>query len=190
MESAGQTRALIGSVFSVEDEAVRARIDRWARPYADAMGALGIADLADPATVTACYPLHPLAALVLPELCSRYGQHERTLFSFLTSPHAASASSFLSATNLPARGALPSLGIEAVYDYFVGTGALNIASDRQSSRWTEIATRLRDSHGLTSPQSRLAKAIALLNLVSTTGIIRASRQILALADRSAVQVTL
>ncbi len=185
VESAGQTRALIGTVFNVEDQAVGARIDRWARPYADTMRALGIADLADPAAVASCYPLHPLAALVLPELCSRYGQHERTLFSFLTSPHAASASSFLSATNLPARGPLPSLGIEAVYGYFVGTGALNIASARQSSRWTEIATRLRDSHGLTPPQSRLAKAIALLNLVSTTGIIRASRQILALADRGA-----
>ena len=183
VESAGQTRALIGTVFNVEDETVRARIERWAQPHAETMRALGVADLADAATVASCYPLHPLAALVLPELCSRYGQHERTLFSFLTGPHAASASSFLSAANLPARGPLPSLGIEAVYDYFVGSGALNIASDRQSSRWTEIATRLRDSHGLTPPQSRLAKAVALLNLVSTTGTIRASRQILALASR-------
>ena len=51
-----------------------------------------------------------------------------------------------------------------------------------SGRWTEIATRLRDSHGLTPSQARLAKAIALLNLVSTTGPIRASRQVLELTD--------
>ena len=38
--------------------------------------------MAAPETVASCYPLHPLSALVLPELCSRYGQHERTLFSF------------------------------------------------------------------------------------------------------------
>ena len=183
VESAGQTRALIGTVFDVHDESLQARINRWASIQAKGMRALGVADLADPKTVASCYPLHPLSALVLPELCSRYGQHERTLFSFLTGPHSASASSFLAATELPVQGRPPSLGLEAVYDYFVGSSALNIESARLSGRWTEIATRLRDSHGLTPPQARLAKSIALLNLVSTTGTIRASRQLLALTDK-------
>ena len=185
VDSPGQTRALIGTVFTVGDEGLQARIDRWARPHARRMRAMGIAELADPAVIASCYPLHPLTALVLPELCARYGQHERTLFSFLAGPHPAGACSFLSETNLPARGPLPSLGLDAVYDYFVASGALSISSARQSSRWTEIATRLRDSHGLSPPQARMAKAIALLNLVSTTGTIRASRQILALTGRGA-----
>ena len=124
---------------------------------------------------------------MLPELCSRHGQHERTLFSFLTGQHAASASSFLACTDLPARGPLPSLGLDAVYDYFVGGGALHIESASLSGRWTEIATRLRDSHGLTPQQARLAKAVALLNLVSTTGTVRASRPVLALADKGSDQ---
>lgn len=182
IESAAQTRALIGSVFDVADDRLRARIDRWAQSHAEEMRVLGIADLADPKVVASCYPLHPLAAFVLPELCSRYGQHERTLFSFLTGPDPASAASYLAATNLPLRGPLPSLGLEAIYDYFVASGALNVTTARQSSRWTEIATRLRDSHGLSEPQLRLAKAIALLNLVTTTGTIRASKQVLTLVD--------
>jgi hypothetical protein len=185
VDSAGQTRSLVGTVFDVRDEHLRARIDRWARSHARKMRALGIADLADPAVLAACYPLHPLAALVLPELCSRYGQHERTLFSFLAGPHPAGVLPFLSATNLPARGPLPSLGLEAVYDYFVASGALSISSARQSSRWSEVATRLRDTHGLTAPQARTAKSVALLNLVSTTGTIRASRQILEMSGRGA-----
>ena len=185
VDSAGQTRSLIGTVFDVRDENVRTRIDRWARSHARKMRALGIADLADPTVLAACYPLDPLAALVLPELCSRYGQHERTLFSFLAGPHPAGVLSFLSATNLPARGPLPSLGLEAVYDYFVASGALSISSARQSGRWSEIATRLRDTHGLTPPQARTAKSVALLNLVSTTGTIRASRQILEMSGRAA-----
>ena len=185
VDSAEQTRTLIGTVFNVSDEGLQARIDRWARPQAQRMRALGIAELADPEAIASCYPLHPLAALVLPELCARYGQHERTLFSFLAGPHPAGALSFLSTTNLPARGPLPSLGLDAVYDYFVASGALSISSARQSSRWTEIATRLRDSHGLSPPQARMAKAIALLNLVSTTGTVRASRPILALSARRA-----
>ena len=185
VDSPEQTRSLVGTVFSVGDASLEARIGRWARQHALKMGALGVAELADPAVVAACFPLHPLAALVLPELCSRYGQHERTLFSFLAGPHPDGVRAFLDSTSLPARGPLPSLGLDSVYDYFVASGALSIASARQSSRWTEIATRLRDSHGLTAPQARLAKAVALLNLVSTTGTMRASRRLLALAGRGA-----
>ena len=119
---------------------------------------------------------------MLPELCSRYGQHERTLFSFLTGPDSASAASFLARTDLPARGRLPSLGLEAVYDYFVASGALSVRASGRSSRWTEIATRLRDAHGLSAPQRRLAKTIAVLNLVATSGTLRASRKVLGLAE--------
>ena len=118
----------------------------------------------------------------LPELCSRYGQHERTLFSFLTGAHRASAASFLVSTELPIRGRLPCLGLDAAYDYFVNSDGLAALSSGQSSRWTEITTRLRDAHGLSAKQSRLAKTIALLNLVSTTGTIRASSRVLALAE--------
>jgi len=185
VESASQTRALIGTVFSVDDKSLRARIERWANGEAKAMQELGIADLADPLTVASCYPLHPLAALVLPELCNRHGQHERTLFSFLTSQHRASASSFLDQTDVPAQGPLPTIGLDAVYDYFVDGSALQIESAGVSGRWNEIATRLRDAHGLTPPQERLAKAVALLNLVSTTGTVRASAAILARTDKDA-----
>ena len=180
VESASQTRALIGSVFDIHDNLLAARISRWAAIQAKTMRQLGIADLADPPTVASCYPLHPLAALVLPELCSRHGQHERTLFSFLAGHHAASAPSFLADTDLPWQGSLPTMGLDAVYDYFVDGSALQIESTGMSGRWTEIATRLRDAHGLTPKQTRLAKAVALLNLVSTTGTVRASRSILAL----------
>ena len=182
VESAGQTRALVGTAFEVHDQSLRARIDRWGRGQADVMRKLGIADLADPKTLASCYPLHPLAALVLPELCNRYGQHERTLFSFLADRHTASVSSFLHDTNLPAQGPLPTMGLDAVYDYFVGSSALQIESAGMSGRWTEIATRLRDAHGLTPEQARLAKAVALLNLVSTTGTVRASQAILTVTN--------
>ena len=182
VESAHQTRALIGTVFDARDASLHTRIKQWADSEAKAMRDLGIADLADPLTVAACYPLHPLAALVLPELCNRHGQHERTLFSFLTSQHRASASSFLNRMDVPARGPLPTIGLDAVYDYFVDGSALQIESAGVSGRWTEIATRLRDAHGLTPPQGRLAKAVALLNLVSTTGTLRASAAILARTD--------
>ena len=182
VESAAQTRALIGTAFDVVDAGLRARIGRWAERHADEMRALGVADLASPKVVAGCFPLHPLAAFVLPELCNRYGQHERTLFSYLTAADPAGAASFLNSTELQSRGDLPVLGLDAVYDYFVASGALSVDAPRQSTRWTEIATRLRDCQGLTESGVRLAKAIALLNLVGTTGTVRASRQVLSLID--------
>ena len=94
IESSRETRSLIGTVFKVVDEKFQSRIDRWAKIEADSMRSIGIPELADAKTIASCYPLHPLSTMLLPELCSRYGQHERTLFSFLTSPHSASAASF------------------------------------------------------------------------------------------------
>ena len=185
VESGRQTRALIGSVFDIRDEGLRKRIRRRAATYSSSLRELGIADGTDAEVLASCYPLHPLVALVLPELCSRYGQHERTLFSFLAGADPSSAASFLAARKFPARGSLPSVSLDAVYDYFVAGGATSSLALAQSSRWTEIATRLRDIHGLSRQQTRLAKTIALLNLVSTSGTIRASREVLALAEPKA-----
>ena len=183
VESPAQTRALIGTVFNVSSDELRGRIDRWAQSQAEQMSFLGVAEITDPKVVASCYPLHPLAALVLPELCSRYGQHERTLFSFLAGPDPLGASSFLSDTVLPSRGRLPSLGLESVYDYFVANDALGAG---KSSRWIEVVSRIRDTHGLSQSEDRLVKAIALLNLVATSGTIRASQELLRLIDRKAV----
>ncbi len=180
-ESARQARVLVGSVFDVRDAALLHRIRSHARRYSDALSRLGIAEGTDAEVLASCYPLHPLAALVLPELCSRYGQHERTLFAFLAGADPASAASFLKVQDLPERGPLPSVGLDAVYDYFVGGAAISNLALSQSSRWQQIATRLRDIHGLSPRQTALAKSIALLNLVSTGGATRASREVLALA---------
>ena len=182
VESSEQLRTLIGSVFYAKNAAIKSRIARWAASRADEMRSLGIGALAEPEAVASCYPLHPLTAMVLPELCARYGQHERTLFSFLTSQDSASTTRFLAATRVPARGPLPSLGLEHVYDYFVGSSVLGGLSGRQFSRWSEIAIRLRDAASLSEPQTRMAKRIAVLNLVSTTGVVRASHALLSLAD--------
>jgi len=185
VESGRQTRELIGSVFDIRDKPLQDRIQRRAQTYSGSLRKLGIADGTDAEVLASCYPLHPLVALVLPELCSRYGQHERTLFSFLAGSDPSSAATFLANRKFPARGPLPSVSLAAVYDYFVAGGATSSLALAQSSRWTEIATRLRDIHGLSKQQTRLAKTIALLNLVSTSGTIRASREVLALAEPNA-----
>lgn len=182
VESAAQTRALIGTVFKVHGTKLVRRIGPWSTSHAKAMRRAGIHELTQPDVIAACYPLHPLTAAVLPELCSRYGQNERTLFSFLTGPEPTTAASYLKTHSDAGRGALPSLGLDALYDYFVAGGVAASPGAAQSARWSEIATRLRDTHGLSDKQSRIAKAIAVLNLISTSGTIRASRAVLALVE--------
>ena len=188
VESPAQTRALIGTVFDVHDRNLRAEIARWAESEAEKMRSLGIAELADAKVVAANYPLHPLAALVLPELCSRFGQQERTLFSFLAGSDPNSASTFLAETSLSQAESLPSLGLDGVYDYFVASDAFSLTTSAKggdTSRWIEIVVRLRDTHGLTASQQRVIKAVALLNLVATSGVLRASRELLRLVDAEA-----
>ena len=73
VESAGQLRALIGSVFEGRDPSIKRRIARWATSHARAMSSLGISELAEPQTVASCYPLHPLTTLVLPSCAADTG---------------------------------------------------------------------------------------------------------------------
>lgn len=180
-ESAAQTRALIAQAFEVGDD-VCLRIDAWAKLHAQALASAGIADLSDPATIGSCWPLHPVATLVLPELCNRFGQHERTLFSFLAGNESGTVATLASGIDLDAAGELPSIGPEAVYDYFMGTDGAGVSVTGRSSRWMEIASRLRDANGLTDAEQRLAKSVALLNLVSASGAVRASASVLQLVD--------
>ena len=179
VDSPAQTRALIGTVFDAT-RALRERVKAWAARAAEDMAQVGIKDLTSPETVAACYPLHPLAAAVLPELCSRHGQNERTLFSFLTGPGPAAVPAFLAKAELPSKGALPVVGLAQIYDYFAAGGVVTRTPGPNSSRWTEITTRLRDAHGLSAAQSELAKSVAVLNLVSASGTLRASKPLLRL----------
>ncbi len=180
-DSPTQTRALIATVFDLDD-AIHARVDHWAKRLAAAMRRLGFKDLATPEAMAKCFPLHPLAVAVLPELCSRYGQNERTLFSFLSGSETTAVPALLGGRKL-GRGPLPVVGLAEVYDYFIAGGGIASSSGVTASRWLEIATRLRDTHGLSVAESEIAKSIAVLNLVGASGTIRASSMVLNLISK-------
>ena len=187
-DSATQTRSLIAQALHVDDDQLRKRIDAWAVSHAESLTAAGIADLSDPDTVAACWPLHPVSTLVLPELCNRFGQHERTLFSFLAGSESGTVASLAAEISLRRRGELPSIGPEAVYDYFMDIGGAGVSAVGRSGRWTEIASRLRDVSGLSEAETRVIKAVALLNLVAASGAVRASAAVLRLIDPASTEI--
>jgi len=178
VDSPAQTRELIAAAFEDPSPALIPTLLTWAKKETKELSRIGLIDLsADPDLLSRCWPLHPLALAVLPELCERYGQNERTLFSFLTSSEPLSVASFLTETAWEENTGLPLVRLDRVYDYFIESAATMRSVSSTASRWVEIDTRIRDVHGLGDAARRLLKTIGLLNLVSTGGALRASKEI-------------
>lgn len=180
VDSAAATRGLIGAALDHDGRArYRKRRDAAAAEAAEAADAAGVPGVATADLLAACYPLHPATLLVLPPLCARYGQNERTLFSFLASAEPRSVTSFLADTDLTED--LPWVRLDRVYDYFVESASTFVGASRDASRWMEVETTIRDAHGLTHAQTRVLKAVGVLNLVAAAGTVRASLELIAFA---------
>jgi hypothetical protein len=182
VDSPKQTRALIGAAFDTVSAGFPARVGAWSAEQSTTLRALGLSDLgSEPEMLAACWPLHPVALALLPDLCERYGQNERTLFSFLAGHEPLSVASFLRETPAPSDDRLPVVRLDRVYDYFIDSAATMVAVSSAASRWVEIDTRIRDARGLSDAERRVLKAVGLLNLVSAGGPLRASADLVAYA---------
>jgi hypothetical protein len=181
IETASQTRGLIASAFNRSPGSLDNEIARWVEVRRSAYYDAGLRDIIDSEAAQNAYPLHPIALAVLPELCSRYGQNERTLFSFLAGPEPLAVPSLLNATDVEL-GANPFfVRVSDVYDYFVASASTMITSASIGGRWVEIESRIRDTSGLDMMSLKALKTIGVLNLVSAGGALRASKGVLTLA---------
>lgn len=131
----------------------------------------------------ACYPLHPLALLALPALCQRFAQNERTMFSYLGSrePHGF----YDSIKSLGKVG--DTVGLADIYDYFVHNQPAVLSDPLTHRRWAEVATaveraesaaEVKKASETSNPSAALAKAIGVLNLISRSDGLKASRAVL------------
>lgn len=130
------------------------------------------------------YPLHPITALVLPELCNRYAQNDRSLFTFLTSDEPFSFNQFLQQTRVSLEAPLPTLKLDWLYDYFMESFGVGMASRPNMQRWLEVRDLIAAAEHLDPDWVKVLKVIGLLNLVVSSGQLRASpeRVTLALCD--------
>jgi len=126
------------------------------------------------------YPLHPLSAFVLPILCSRYAQNDRSLFTFLTSSEPYSLACFLNEIPFDEKN-IPTLKLHRIYDYFVESAGMSISSRPQMQRWLEIHGRISDAKHIEFDALLALKTIGILNLVSLSGALKASRSLVVLA---------
>lgn len=190
LESRDQTIQLIDAAIDVSrsDKRFQRDVRDWAERARSEVDRLDLFKYlpADAAQIAGCYPLHPLSIAVLPDLTTTYGQHDRSLFTFLSSNEPHSLPWFVK------RGAyepdrLPLLGLADVYDYFVAALGETAGSGAQASRWLEIQTAVRSVHGLSSAELTVLKTIAILNLVSTGGPLRASADVLRFASDGSLE---
>ena len=165
------TRALL--VGSLKRRSEKRRIREWAEQHAKAASAR--AGMSVPVDLAAsCYPLHPLAVEALPELCSRYGQNDRTLLSFVFGGGPGTVARFVEQSRWDGRGALPTMCTDSLYDYFVAGSAPTRTGAAHSSRLVEIDTIIRDSRLGDETERRVLKTVGVLNLVGRSGRLRAS----------------
>jgi hypothetical protein len=179
VDSPAQTRALIAAAFEEAKPPLKAAVEAWANAQVRVLGDLGLNSLAaDTELLQRAWPLHPVALAALPELCERYGQNERTLFSFLAGREPRSVATFLTESTWERNSNLPVVRLDTVYDYFLESASTMVGVSAAASRWVEIDTRIRDAHGLNDASLRVLKTVGLLNLVSAGGLLRASKALI------------
>jgi len=180
-ESAGQMVRLMGQVINQsEAEQFDCAISNQAQEWIESLDSIAKAEELTSKDLGAVYPLHPLAALVLPMLCAKYGQNDRSLFTFLTSSEPYSFRNFLEEETL--NGAIPeTLKLDRVYDYFIEAAGMGLGSRPNLQRWVEIQNLIADAKHLDDDYLRALKTIGTLNLVTTTGAVKATPELVSLA---------
>ena len=178
--SPDQTRLLVSNTIKLnKNDGYRRLVKLWAAKKAGNMRTLGIDSGFDEDLIASCYPLDPLALEVLPELCSRYGQHERTLLSFISDASKHTVTTFIDEHTWNENDTtLPSLGLDVLYDHFISGMSMIHSSSPNITRLMEIETIIRDSHGLDDSEIKTLKTIGMLNLIGRSGYLRASQKII------------
>lgn len=130
-----------------------------------------------------CYPIHPLTLLLLPALCQKVAQNERTLFTYLGShePHG-----FLDTLNRLeiTDKELPWVMPWEVYEYFIFNQPGLTTGHATHRRWAEVVTALERLGDAPIQEFYLLKTIGLLNIIGAQGGLKASKEIISLCSVS------
>ncbi|SHE49682.1 hypothetical protein [Desulforamulus putei] len=156
------------------------RVRQWAQQAAGQARRFAphLPALQDQDTLEQLYPLQPVTALALAELCRRLAQYNRTLFSFLNSGHHLALPALLNRTPLSDSGPLPAVGLDALYDYFINSATLPSLDRPEAQRWLEIQDMINNAGDLPPLEQALLKSIGLLNLLGKGAVCPASAEVL------------
>lgn len=179
-ESPSQMTRLIGqAIDQTQANPITKVIQSQARAWLKALQKLLVDNEVSEKVLADAYPLHPITALVLPNLCVRYAQNDRSLFTFLTSDEPYAFRQFLDSSKVEG-DKIPTLKLYQVYDYFVES-VTGLTSRINLQRWVEIQDLIQDARERSSDTIQILKTIGILNLATSTGTLRATPELVALA---------
>ncbi len=167
---------------------ISSAVQKWAAKLWSEMNKfdLKLFGIMDKNTIAALYPLHPLSAIVLPELCRRFAQNDRTLFSFLCSGDPRALSNFLNISDMGEK--LPSVGLDYLYDYFFSVSTSAFLNRPESQRWIEIHDVISQANTLSPVSKAILKSIGVLNLLSGSFGLSANRDLLKFALKEPLEI--
>ena len=122
------------------------------------------------------YPLHPTVVPALVKLFSRFGQNERSLFSFLLSDEPFSLQTF--AAQSPAADRL--YRIHQLYDYARATFGHRLIVQSYRNHWNQIESVVESFPHDQQFEISILKTVAVLNLIDVPALV-ATDEVIALA---------
>jgi hypothetical protein len=123
---------------------------------------------------TNCYPLHPVSAVILPLLCQKVAQNERTLFSYLGSHEDFGLQHMIKEMNSLNDYVYP----HHIYDYFITNQPSVLGDYLTHRRWAEVVTSIERLGDASEDETNILKTIGLLNIIGSKGGFKASKAIL------------
>lgn len=131
-------------------------------------------------TAVAAYPLHPLTLVSLPYIFRRFGQNERSLFSYLSSAEPFGFQEFLRTRQVATRSP-EFIRVTDLFDYFSNNFGLGLYRQPQAVRWLEAADVLERKRELDQTHQDVVKAIGVLNVLSQFSHLSASADLISFA---------
>lgn len=132
-----------------------------------------------------CYPLHPVSAILLPALCQKVAQNERTLFSYLGSHEEFGLQDMLERLASTDELIYP----HHVYDYFITNQPAALGDYRTHRRWAEVVTAVDRLGDAPDDQVNLLKTIGLLNIIGIKGGFKPSKALLETCSRNKASIS-
>ena len=176
IESAEQVLRVVGSAFdkklSTKEQdqlsgttcsIVKGMLEQGALPS-------GLAEKDAKELFESCYPLHPVSATLLPVLCQKVAQNERTLFSYLGSSEDFGLMDMLDKLQSVSDYIYP----YHIYDYFITNQASSIGDYLTHRRWAEVVTALERLNSEEQLDIQVLKTIGLLNIIGGKGGLKPS----------------
>jgi hypothetical protein len=179
-----QIAHLIAAALNVSERLFPHGTESSARSAMGTAAELGWFNAAPPTTslveaAPGLYPLHPSVIPVLVKLFSRFGQNERSLFSFLLSNEPFSLQSFADQEAKPNTF----YRVHHLYDYAAANFGHRLSIQSYRNHWNHIDSLVRSFPSESETEIAILKTVGLLNLLNSPNLVPTEEGIiLALAD--------